>query len=345
MPSWIAAIARAEGGRISFERFMELALSHPRHGYYTRHISAVGSSGDFATALTIGDALVRSIANWVRVEAQRMALPKLNIIEMGGGGGHLARGIFRTFRPWDRVRYQIVEISQSLQKSQERALHGRKIRWQTTIEAALDAADGQAIVLANEFVDAFPCRRFERATEGWREIILSLEGDVWREQLDPGSSEMVESSTFSICCPIGQRIETHGSYRRWLENLTRHLVRGALLAIDYGGWPAEIYHRKPRGTVRAFFRHERLEGMQVYLRPGHQDLTADVNFLDLRNWGEALGLITVDFVDQAEFIRRWDHPRRKWHNPADTYLSDESAMGSAIKVLHQRKTSKTDSEN
>jgi SAM-dependent MidA family methyltransferase len=338
MQSWIAEIARAEGGRISFERFMELALSHPTHGYYTRHISAVGSSGDFATALTIGNALVRSIANWVRTEARHMALPKLNIIEMGGGGGHLARGILRTFSPWDRIRYQIVEISESLQESQEKALHGRKIGWQTTIEAALDAADGQAIVLANEFADAFPCKRFELTIEGWREIILSLDGDLWREQLDPGSSEMVESSTFSIRCPTGQRVETHGSYRRWLENVARHLVRGALLAIDYGGLPAEIYQRKPGGTVRAFYRHERLEGMQVYLRPGHQDLTADVNFLDLRNWGEALGLITVDFANQAEFIRRWDAPKRKRYNLADTYLSDESAMGSAMKVLHQRKT-------
>jgi SAM-dependent MidA family methyltransferase len=149
---------------------------------------------------------------------------------------------------------------------------------------------------------------------------------------------MVESSTFSIRCPIGQRVETHGSYRRWLENLARHLVRGALLTIDYGGWPAEVYYRKPRGTVRAFFRHERLEGMEVYLRPGHQDLTADVNFMDLHNWGEVLGLTTVELVDQAEFIRRWDHPRRKRYSPADIYLSDESAMGSAIKVLHQRKT-------
>jgi SAM-dependent MidA family methyltransferase len=120
--------------------------------------------------------------------------------------------------------------------------------------------------------------------------------------------------------------------------MARYLVRGALLAIDYGGLPAEIYQRKPGGTARAFYRHERLEGMQVYLRPGHQDLTADVNFLDLRNWGEAMGLITVDFANQAEFIRRWDAPKRKRYNLADTYLSDESAMGSAMKVLHQRKT-------
>src|SRR6516165_6271608 len=102
MQSWIAEIARAEGGKISFERFMELALYDPNHGYYTRHIPDVGPSGDFATALTTGDALVRSIANWARAEARHLHLPKLNIIELGGGGGQLARGILRTFRPWER---------------------------------------------------------------------------------------------------------------------------------------------------------------------------------------------------------------------------------------------------
>jgi len=336
MQSWIAEIARAEGGKISFERFMELALYDPNHGYYTRHISEVGPSGDFATALTIGDALVQSIANWVRAEARQLELPKLNIIELGGGGGQLARGILCTIRPWERAQYQIVEISSPLQNRQERALRGRKVTWRKTIESALDAADGRAILISNEFVDAFPCRRFERAIEGWREITLSLDADLWRELLDL-TSGTVESSAFSIECPRGQRVETLGSYRHWLRKMTRFLDRGALLTIDYGGSPAEVYRHKPRGTVRAFFRHERLEGMNIYLRAGRQDLTADVNFLDLRNWGEALGLATVDFVNQTEFIRRWRRLDQKHGSAADDYLSDENAMGNAIKVLHQRK--------
>jgi SAM-dependent MidA family methyltransferase len=336
MPSWIANIARAEGGRISFERFMDLALYDPRHGYYARHISTIGSAGDFATALTIGDALVRSVANWVRNEARFLALPRLNIIELGGGGGQLARGILGTFQPWNRVQYQIVEISKPLQQRQQRELHGRKIRWRETIEAALDAVDGQAIILSNEFVDAFPCKRFERAVDGWREILLSLDGDLWREQLGP-HSQTLESSTFSIRCAAGQRVETLGSYRRWLTKMVGHLARGTLLTIDYGGLPTEIYHRKTWGTMRAFFRHERLEGMEIYLRAGHQDLTADVNFLDLRAWGEELGLTTADLVDQTEFIRRWRPPGSTKRSKADDYLSDGKAMGNAIKVLHQRK--------
>jgi SAM-dependent MidA family methyltransferase len=336
MPSWIANIARAEGGRISFERFMDLALYDPRHGYYARHISTIGSAGDFATALTIGDALVRSVANWARNEARSLGLPSLNIIELGGGGGQLARGILGTFRPWNRVQYQIVEISKPLQQRQERELRGPNIQWQDTIQAALDAVDGLAIIISNEFVDAFPCRRFERAADGWREILLSLDGDLWREQLGE-RPETLESSAFSIQCAASQRVETLGSYRRWLMKMLRHLARGTLLTIDYGGSPAEIYHRKPHGTMRAFYRHERLEGMEIYLRAGRQDLTADVNFLDLRAWGEELGLTTAALVDQTEFIRRWRPPGSTKRSKADDYLSNGKAMGNAIKVLHQRK--------
>jgi SAM-dependent MidA family methyltransferase len=336
MPSWIAEIARAEGGKISFERFMQLALFEPRHGYYTRHVSAVGPRGDFSTALTVGDALVRSIANWVHFEARHLALTKLNIIELGGGDGCLAQGILQTFRPWEGVRYQIVEISDSLRKFQKRTLQGRKIRWQHTIEAALDAAEGRAILIANEFVDAFPCKRFERGINGWREIILNLEENLWREQLE-NIRQKVESSAFSIGCAPGQRIETHGSYSQWLAAMSSHLVRGALLTIDYGGWPAEIYSRRPHGTIRAFFRHQRFEGMAIYLRAGRQDLTADVNFLDLHNWGEAVGLRAVDFTNQKEFIRRWDRAGRTGSSAADEFVSDPNGMGNVMKVLHQRK--------
>ena len=49
MPSWLAEAVRSEGGRITFERFMELALYHPVHGYYTGHVSTIGKAGDFST--------------------------------------------------------------------------------------------------------------------------------------------------------------------------------------------------------------------------------------------------------------------------------------------------------
>jgi len=204
------------------------------------------------------------------------------------------------------------------------------------VEAALQTAKGEAILISNEFVDAFPCQRFERGAHGWKEISLTLEGDLWREESSE-SLVLPASSVFAVEYAAGQRVETLQSYRRWLTNLDRYLHRGAILTIDYGGSPDQIYHRRPNGTVRAYFRHQRIDGMGIYLRPGRQDLTSDVNFVDLKKWGEQLGLDTVQLVSQAEFIRQWAHPGTKEQKLANQYIADESGAGEAFKVLHQRK--------
>jgi SAM-dependent MidA family methyltransferase len=337
MASWLAEIVRSEGSRISFDRFMELALYHPIYGYYTRHIPAVGRSGDFSTATTIGYALIRSVAAWVRAEAKLLDLPATQVIELGGGEGQLACGVLRTFRPWERVRYQIVEISRTLRQIQQRRLRGKGVRWADSIEAALEAAKGRAIIISNEFVDAFPCKRFERAANGWREIFLELNGDLWREEYVENRAP-APSSALALQCTTGQRVEAFQSYRKWLMTLNRHLRQGALLTIDYGGTPTEIYDRKPLGTMRAYFRHQRFEGMGIYLRPGRQDLTADVNFVDIQEWSEQLGFETVKYLKQADFIRQWDRLCSTTQDTADQYTSNESGMGAAFKVLHQRKS-------
>jgi len=89
--------------------------------------------------------------------------------------------------------------------------------------------------------------------------------------------------------------------------------------------------------MRAYFRHQRIDGMGIYLRPGLQDLTADVNFVDLQEWGRQAGLETVQLVTQADFIRKWAKPRSTSQQMADQYVADESGMGHAFKVLHQRR--------
>jgi SAM-dependent MidA family methyltransferase len=334
--TWLAEVVRSEGGRVTFERFMELALYHPAHGYYREHISEIGRSGDFSTAMTIGGSLVRSVASWLKAEAKRLSMPVTQVIELGGGTGRLASGILRSFMPWQRIRYQIVEVSKGLRQVQQRELRGRQVQWKDCVEAALQTAKGEAILISNEFVDAFPCQRFERVAKGWKEISLTLEGDLWREESSE-SLALPASSVFAMDHPAGQRVETLQSYRNWLTNLDRYLHRGSILTIDYGGSPDQTYHRRPGGTMRAYFRHQRIDGMGIYLRPGRQDLTSDVNFIDLKEWGEQLGLDTIQLVTQAEFIRQWANPGTKEQKLADQYIADESGAGEAFKVLHQRK--------
>src|ERR1700675_4144575 len=114
MSSWLAEVVRSEGGRIAFERFMELALYHPVHGYYTARVAAIGRGGDFLTATSVGDSLARSVASWLKSEAKRLSMPVPRVIELGGGTGRLAAGILRSYMPWQRIRYRIVEISRTL---------------------------------------------------------------------------------------------------------------------------------------------------------------------------------------------------------------------------------------
>ena len=332
--SWLAEVVRAEGGRVRFDRFMELALYHPQNGYYTKNISTIGRTGDFSTTATISRLLSAALAEWIRSEAKALGLAPIVVIELGAGLGGIAKGILKRFGPFARIQYQIVEISQPLIRQQRSQLKDRRVRWHTTVESALSVVRGKSIVFSNEFVDAFPCRRFTRAPSGWAEIFLTLEDNRWREEAVPLQDD-VETTAFSSSFALGQFLEVQDAYRRWLQEFALHFRLGSFLTIDYGGSPKETYDRRLKGTIRGYFRHERVSGMDIYLRPGFQDLTADVNFDDLKLWAEREGLQTIAYYSQADFLRCWS-PELLPANRAE-FVSDLDGAGAAFKVLHQRK--------
>ena len=111
-----------------------------------------------------------------------------------------------------------------------------------------------------------------------------------------------------------------------------------MLTVDYGDLFPQLYHRRPRGTLRAYLRHQRLTGTEVYANMGRQDITADVNFTDLMNWGESLGWETQDFCTQREFLLRHVPATvaRATTDPAVAHVTDEHGAGGAFKVLVQR---------
>ena len=137
--------------------------------------------------------------------------------------------------------------------------------------------------------------------------------------------------------PVGQTIEVHERFRDWLATLSTQLTSGAILTIDYGGQPDEIYQRRPNGTLRGYFRQQRIEGNEIFHRAGFQDLTADVNFSDLQAWGDSLALKTVDYFTQREFVARWYPRALEQADAAAEFTLKEHGAGTAFKVLHQRK--------
>jgi SAM-dependent MidA family methyltransferase len=336
MASWLAEIAKNEGGRLRFDRFMELALFHPAHGYYTRRIRGIGKSGDFSTSTTLSPALGNAVFRWLQAEAEYLGLDPLIIIEPGVGTGALAKVILSQMRPWSRVRYFGVDLrpeSAILDKSLSRR---RRFNLVDSLETALGEANGKAIVISNEFVDAFPCRRLARLETGWADIYLHYNEHQWREELLPAQISFA-CSALDAGFTVGQTIEIHESYREWLAKASAQLEAGAILTIDYGGRPEEIYRRRPDGTVRGYFQQERLEGIDIFRRAGYQDLTADVNFVDLQTWGDSVGLKTVDYLTQREFVGRWNPSSLTEADPATEFTLREDGAGVKFKVLHQRK--------
>ncbi len=110
---------------------------------------------------------------------------------------------------------------------------------------------------------------------------------------------------------------------------------GRMLTIDYGADSNQIYHRRPRGTVRAYLLQQRLEGPAIYQNVGRQDITADVNFTDLQNWSQP-------WVDDQRIISFGDFLRGsgKHRGKEQDAMSDDLGAGSAFLVLDQRCSSR-----
>lgn len=284
------------GGSIPFHRFMQEALYNPAFGYYSVRIQAVGRRGDFSTLATLDGSLAKGLSRWIQKNDAR------DVIEIGAGSGQLAHDILTDLGWWKRrrLRYHIVDVSSPLREAQRSRLKGLRVTWHESLPAALEATGGRAFVFSNELADAFPCRVFELAESGWHEIHIRLEGGRVREI--PMSCEFPGFSVFKYPAAIGQRVEVHESYRDWLQSWIPVWKSGCLLTIDYGDTMPLLYHRRPAGSLRGYAAHQVLTGLNIYQAPGRCDITADVNFSDLEDWGSAAGLKTVSHTQLADFL-------------------------------------------
>jgi SAM-dependent MidA family methyltransferase len=315
--------------------WMAAALYDPANGYYTRHIRTVGRRGDFSTSATLGTALARAIAAWVQEEWRRPGMKKAPLVEIGPGDGSLHADVLRALGWAGRsgLRTHLVERSPGLRSVQQATLRSvsRRITWHETMESALTACDGRAVIFSNELADAFPATLLERRDAAWQEVWLAIAPHgAMVEELRPCAAPP-DSSAAALPFRDGQRIEILHSWRDWLHAWRPRWTAGAMLTVDYGGTPDEIYHRRPAGTVRGFLHHQRLAPAELYAVTGRCDVTVDVNFADLRRWGEAAGLTTSEYVPQHTFVHARTAVVDSLHD------DDGSGATAAFRCLVQRK--------
>jgi SAM-dependent MidA family methyltransferase len=321
----------------TWEHWMARALYEPGKGYYSSHIQQVGTRGDFSTSVTLGKELATALAAWIRRRSSELGWRgRIPVIEVGPGTGELLLAIHRALPFWVRLRleYHLVEVSSPLKENQKRLLRGCRVFWHDDMNSALRQTGGRALIYSNELVDAFPCRSFVRRSGRWKEMGVRVRTPVVEVELDAADVDegRLETSAFNLWSTVreGQRIEVHAGYHKWLRNWAADWLEGFQLTIDYG----YVAEPRPRlalsGTIRAYYQHMRLEGDEIYRRMGRQDLTADVNFTDLENWGRRLGWKTESLQSQADWLRGMDHL-----NAPASRLADPHDAGGGFMVLEQ----------
>jgi SAM-dependent MidA family methyltransferase len=314
---------------------MKEALYHSQFGYYSTLIREVGRGGDFSTSATLDAGLGLALAAWITERARKLKWRRIPVIEIGAGTGALAHSILCHLDWKTRLRtdYMIHETSPVLEKQQRKLLRWKRVRWLSSLPQALKDSHGRAMIFSNELTDAFPCRLFQRKEEGWNELGVKIDPD--------GSlSEVIIEARSSVPCfrpfdkfPKGQRVERHDSFRDWLHTWSAQWHEGSLLTIDYGDLAEKLYLRRPEGSLRAYSRHQRFTGRDLYARFGQQDLTADVNFSDLIAWGEELGWKSYPLITQREFVASW--LSEKQHSVFSQRFTTVGDAGDAFKVLEQ----------
>mgnify|MGYP000386088270 CR=1 FL=1 len=89
----------AEGGPISFSRFMERALTEPGLGYYVTERVRAGRDGDFITAPELHSLLGSALARMATEVWRRVGEPaRFRWVEYGAGSGALAIALVATRR-------------------------------------------------------------------------------------------------------------------------------------------------------------------------------------------------------------------------------------------------------
>ncbi len=188
----------AEGGPISLELYMKLALAHPIHGYY-RHKQPIGAKGDFITAPEVHQMFGELIGLWAaEVWPPDGEPPHVHLVELGPGRGTLMADALRAARVLPRffnaLDVHLVETSETLTAVQRETLLtcDATVAWHATWD---DVPKGPMIVIANEFFDALPVRHY--VYDGcWRERLVGLAPDgrfALRSRARTHSGDCIES--------------------------------------------------------------------------------------------------------------------------------------------------------
>lgn len=297
-----------QAGKISFAKFMDMALYFPDLGYYSAGAHKFGVSGDFITAPEISPLFAQCLAAQI---APLITDHLLSVLwEIGAGSGRLAVDLLNDLALQDALpeSYWILEVSADLRQRQHALLQQHcpqwlhKIKWLTQLpEKPFDG-----IILANEVVDALPVHLFEIDATGIQERYVCQSPEGFYFALGPLSHPRLKQyldlfvpQDVPLALPYQSEIGLVAM--DWLAEISTHLRQGVLFLVDYGFPAREYYHsQRNHGTLMCHYRHH--SHADPFYLVGGQDITSHVNFTALAHQAQESGLKLEGFTNQASFL-------------------------------------------
>jgi SAM-dependent MidA family methyltransferase len=263
---------------VSFARFMELALFHPRAGYYARERERVGRNerADFYTATSLGpvfgELVVAASVKLLGADAPS----DFTFVEIGAEpDAGVLKDVAHPF-----AGYRTITLGQPT------------------------ALPAKCVVFSNELFDAQPCHRLVRRAGAWRELGVALRNDALIElELPAMSRELADiAASFPAETPEGYLLDLPVRSVALLREIVAPDWRGLFVAFDYGKSWRELTEETPQGTARAYSQHR--QHNDLLAQPGEQDLTGHVCWDWLRDTLAGAGFGALAVESQEAFFTR-----------------------------------------
>jgi SAM-dependent MidA family methyltransferase len=273
----ILASAMAKGP-IDYARYIEAVLYTPDIGYYTRLRERVGrnQNSDFYTAESLGpvfaECVIAAACNLLGKECSPADFSFVEIAAEPGLG--LLQSVPHPFKD------------------------NRILRQGEPLQVA-----GQAVVFANEWLDALPFHRLCFHQGEWRECGVAMTQNCHlRECFLPAMSPQVKAIHERLPSESeeGYRLDLPLAAEAALRALLAQNWTGVLMLFDYGQrWDA-LLHDLPQGTARTYYRHK--QGGNLLTTPGERDITCDIIWDPLESISKEAGFAAVDVRRQESFF-------------------------------------------
>ena len=286
-------------GPIPVSEFMSHCLWDETSGYYATR-NGIGASGDFITAAEISQVFGEMIGLWAGVVWKEVlgGPPAVQIVEYGPGRGTMMRDLIRAARVVpgfiEAARVHLVEMSPALAATQRATLAGLPVP--VTWGHNLVGFETPAIIVANEFLDAWPAEQWVKTPNGWllRGVGLNASGELCYCLL---ATSAVPIELVQRCpdAPLGAIAESQRP-ERFAEACYALARKGPLVAlvIDYG------YASASAGDTLQAVRGHAYESPLT--SPGEADISAHVSFFDLAIVLHKAGMTIDGPVTQSEFL-------------------------------------------